>query len=92
MLHQQLEAPEALRDTIKDFWYLSQDFGNQPGSFEVTPDGCAEIIFHFGHGCSMATPEGLQALPSPFMVGLLNQSVRFHAQGRLEVIGVKCFP
>jgi len=92
MQHQELKAPEALRDAIQDFWYLSQDFGNQPGSFEVTPDGCTEIIFHFGQGCSITTPEGLQALPSPFMVGLLNQPVYFHTQGRLEVIGVKCFP
>ncbi|MBH8556989.1 helix-turn-helix domain-containing protein [Hymenobacter negativus] len=92
MQHQELEAPAALQDAIQDFWYLRQDFGEQPGRFEVTPDGCAEIIFHFGQGCSLATPGGPQSLPSPFLVGLLNQPIHFHAQGRLEVIGIKCFP
>ena len=92
MQHQEVEPPEALRDTIKDFWYISQDFGDVPARFEVTPDGHAEIIFHFGSGCRIATPEGLQPLPSPFMVGLLNQPVHFYAQNRLELIGIKCFP
>ncbi|MBO2011062.1 helix-turn-helix domain-containing protein [Hymenobacter negativus] len=92
MQHHELEAPAALRNAIKDFWYISRDFGNEPSSFEVTPDGCAEIVFHFGRGCSIATPAGLQPLPSPFLVGLLNQPIHFHTQGRLEVIGVKCFP
>lgn len=92
MQHQQLAAPAALRDTIRGFWYISREFGDAPSSLEVTPDGCAEIIFHFGHGCSIATPEGLQVLPSPFVVGLLNQPIHFYAQGRLEIIGVKCFP
>lgn len=92
MQHQEFEPPEALRDTIQCFWYLSQDFGALPARFEVVPDGYAEIIFHFGSACSLAARESLQPLPSPFMVGLLNQPVLFHTQNRLEVIGVRCFP
>lgn len=92
MQHQEAEPPEALRDTIKCFWYTSLDFSEFPASFEVVPDGYAEIIFHFGGACSIATTEGLQPLPSPFMVGLLNQPVIFHTQSQLEVIGIRCFP
>jgi AraC-like DNA-binding protein len=92
MQHYAIEPPAGLRNTIKDFWYLRRDFDAQQPVLEVTPDGYAEIIFYFGTGCSIATPAGLQALPSPFMVGLLRQPVQFHAQGRLEVMGVKCFP
>ncbi|OUJ71668.1 helix-turn-helix domain-containing protein [Hymenobacter crusticola] len=89
---QNVDPPKELRDTIKGFWYMSRDFGETPSSFEILPDGYAEIIFHFGGACSISTPEGLQALPSPFLVGLLNQPIHIYAQNQLEIIGIKCFP
>jgi hypothetical protein len=92
MRPQEVAPPEALRTTIKCFWYTQQEFGEQPTSFEVVPDGYAEIIFYFGGPCSLAYQGGLQVLPSPFMVGLLNQPAIFHAQQRLEIIGIRCFP
>ena len=92
MQPQELEAPPELRERIKCFWHTSLDFGALPASFEVLPDGYAEIIFHFGTACGVATPGGLQPLPSPFLMGLLNQPVRLHAQGRLAVIGIRCYP
>jgi len=92
MLHQEFEPPEILRDTIKCFWYNSEDFGEHTTGFEVMPDGYAEIIFHFGGGCSITGSEGLQPLPSPFMMGLLNQPVSFYSKNRLEIIAVRCFP
>ncbi len=92
MQHQEFEPPEELRDAIKCFWYNRRDFGEQQSSFEVVPDGYAEIIFYFGSTCSISYNEGLQPLPSPFMMGLLNQPVLFYAENRLEVIGIRCFP
>ena len=90
MQHQEFEPPEELRDTIKCFWYNKRDPGELQSSFEVQPDGYAEIIFHFG---SVLNINGdLQPLPSPFMMGLLNQPVIFHAESRLEIIAVRCFP
>lgn len=92
MHHQEVAPPEALRNTIQDFWYLSRDFGELPSSFEVAPDGYAEIIFYFGSPCSIVTPNGWQQLSSPFLVGLLNEPVLFYAQNRVEIVGIKCFP
>jgi AraC-like DNA-binding protein len=92
MLHQEVEPPPELRDTIKCFWYNRQDFGELPASFEVVPDGYAEIIFHFGGACCLATPAGWQPLPSPALIGLLQQPIQFQAQNRLEIIGIRCFP
>ena len=92
MHHQEFEPPEELRDTIKCFWYNRRDFGNPPSGFEVVPDGYAEIIFHFGSGCSVSHNGSLQPLPSPFMIGLLNQPVVFYAENYLEIIGIRCFP
>jgi AraC-like DNA-binding protein len=91
-MHQEFEPPEALRDTIKCFWYDSKDYGHQQTSFEVMPDGYAEIIFHFGSLCRMTGTGGLAPLPSPFMMGLLNQPALFYATNRLEIIAIRCFP
>ena len=91
-MHQEFEPPEELHDTIKCFWYDQRDLGEVQSGFEVLPDGYAEIIFHFGGDCSVESNGSLQMLPSPFMVGLLNQPVVFYAKGRLEIIGVRCFP
>jgi len=92
MQHQEFEPPEELRDVIKCFWYNIGDFGELRSDFKVLPDGYAEIIFHFGSPCSTSYNGELQSLPSPFMMGLLDQPVLFYTKGRLEIIGVRCFP
>jgi AraC-like DNA-binding protein len=92
MQHQEFEPPEELRDTIKCFWYNRRESGELQPGFEVQPDGYAEIIFHFGDLHSISDNGDLQPLPSPFMMGLLNQPAFFHAKGRLEIIGIRCFP
>jgi len=92
MQHQEFEPPSALRDTIKCFWYNSRDVGDLQSSFEVQPDGYTEIIFHFGSGCSLSHHGGLEPLPSPFIMGLLNQPAFFYTKNRLEIIGIRCFP
>jgi len=92
MQHQEFAPPQELRDTIKCFWYNTRDSGEVQSSFEVQPDGYAEIIFYFGSALSISYDGGLQPLPSPFMMGLLNQPVIFYTENRLEVIGIRCFP
>ena len=92
MQHQEFEPPEELRDTIKCFWYNRRESGELPSSFEVIPDGYAEIIFHFGSVLSISYNGDMRPLPSPFMMGLLDQPVLFYTKNRLEIIGIRCFP
>lgn len=92
MQHQEFEPPETLRDTIKCFWYNRGDFGEEVTAFKVLPDGYTEIIFYFGNLYRIANNGDLQPLPSPFMMGLLNQPVLFYTKNRLEIIGIRCFP
>jgi AraC-like DNA-binding protein len=92
MYHQEFDPPEELQDAIKCFWYDRTDFGEQESGFEVMPDGYAEIIFYFGSPCSISHNGGLQPLPSPFMMGLLNQPAVFYTKNRFEIIGIRCFP
>lgn len=92
MQPQEFAPPAALQDTVKCFWYLSRHFGALPASFEVIPDGYAEIIFYFGSPCRILTQGAWQLLPSPCLMGLLNQPVLIQARGQLEIIGIRCFP
>jgi len=92
MQHQEFEPYEALQDTIKCFWHNKREFGPIESGFEVIPDGYAEIIFHFGNGCKAFYNGKLQPLPSPFMIGLLNQPVHFYAKNQLEILAIRCFP
>ncbi|WEK34062.1 MAG: helix-turn-helix domain-containing protein [Candidatus Pseudobacter hemicellulosilyticus] len=92
MLHQEFAPPEALQDTIKCFWYNCRHSGQGISVHEILPDGYAEIIFHFGSPCSIAYLGVLQPLPSPVLMGLLNQPVHLHTTGRLEIIGIRWYP
>ncbi|MCO5948522.1 helix-turn-helix domain-containing protein [Mucilaginibacter flavidus] len=92
MQHQEFTPPEELQDTIKCFWHNKRDTGEQESSFEVQPDGYAEIIFYFGSALSFSENGTLQSLPSPFMMGLLNQPAIFYTKKRLEIISIRCFP
>lgn len=84
-LHREFDPPEALRGAVKCFWYTRREF-HRP-RFEIIPDGYAEIVFYFGSCCLNGQP-----LPSPFLMGLLNQTLVLSTGGPLEVIGIRCYP
>jgi len=91
-MHVEYPAPEAVQDSIRCFWYERKDLAAEPTRFDVMPDGYAEIIFHFGNDCSILQYGALKKLPSPFLMGLLNQPAIFYGVGKLEIIGIRCFP
>lgn len=91
-LHQEFKVPEELQNMIKCFWYDKSDFGETESSFEIMPDGYAEIVFHFGNPCNISIHGDFQPLPSPFIMGLLNQPAVLKTNGYLEIIGIRCFP
>lgn len=88
----EVEPPPELRQVIKSFWHFRLDLGPGPASFDVLPDGYAEIIFYFGNAGGLTVQQGGPRLPSPFLLGLLDQPVRFTGSGWLDVVGIKCFP
>lgn len=90
--HREFEAPPALRGAVKCIWYDRIDGAALSTPFEVLPDGYVEIIFHCGGACGMSVGGRLQRLPSPFMMGLLKQPVVLHADGQLDIVGIRCYP
>ena len=84
-LHREFAPPDALRGAVRCFWHTRRPFHGT--RFEIVPDGYAEIIFYFGSCYLDGKP-----LPSPFLMGLLDQPVVLSTDGELEVIGVRCYP
>lgn len=92
MQHREFEPPLTLTGAIKCFWHNTGDFGEQPVSFEVVPDGYAEIIFYFGSLSVIDNKGNQEQLPSPFIIGLLNQPVVFYTRRQLNIIAIRCYP
>ncbi|TWI65409.1 AraC-like DNA-binding protein [Pseudoduganella lurida] len=90
--HHEFAPPTALKHAVKCFWTDRIEGGPLPSAFEVLPDGCAEIIFHFGGACGMVMGGRVQRLPSPFLMGLLTQPVMLQAQGRVDILAIRCYP
>jgi AraC-like DNA-binding protein len=86
--HREVEPPHALRSAIRCFWYDRYDAGPLRQPFEVLPDGYAELVFHFGD----ARIGHIHVVPSPFLMGLLHQPVMLDVRGRLDIVGIRCYP
>ncbi|NYE61528.1 AraC-like DNA-binding protein [Duganella sp. 1224] len=84
-LHREFAPPEALRGAIRCLWHTRRPFTGP--RFEIVPDGYAEIIFYVGSCYLDGKP-----LPSPFLMGLLDQPVVLTTDGPLDVLGVRCYP
>lgn len=84
-LHREFDPPEALRGAIRCFWHTRREYHG--ARFEIIPDGYAEIVFYVG-SCYYNG----KLLPSPFLMGLLNQPVVLNTEGPVDVIGIRCYP
>lgn len=90
--HQEFVPSEELQKSIKCFWYDKIEYGKDSSNFEVVPDGYAEIIFYFGNELSIFCKDKPKSLPSPFMMGLLNEPAIFTSTDALKIIGIRCYP
>lgn len=87
--HAEFDPPDRMAETIRCIWVERREFGAEPAGFTILPDGYAEIVFCVG---SVALAGAETPLPSPFIMGLLDRPVVLHVQGRMDVLGIRCFP
>lgn len=86
--HREYPPPPTLKHAIKCIWTDKIEPDALTSTFDILPDGCAEIIFHFNGSCATAT----HRLPSPFVMGLLTEPVTLQAQGQLTILAIRCYP
>ena len=83
-------APAAeLAPYVVCLWQTSRAFQPPHDSFEITPDGYIELIWHVGAPCFMRVGEHVQPLPAAYMVGLLDAPWMLQARGVVTTLGVR---
>ena len=103
MRYRQLPPPASLRPWVECLWSLELVArstgsvvaveGGSTGSApqRITPDGCAELVFHFGD--PVLRPDlGGRAEPEVFVVGTASRWIELQPLGRTQAIGVRFRP
>ena len=91
MLFRQFQPSKELSGYIKCYWILECEY--QPGLPErILPDGCTELIFHYGDSYSRLSEEGLTDQAKSLLVGQIKRAIQLQANGQTGMLGVRFYP
>lgn len=82
------KPPAELEPYIKCFWYLDRDYSQADDGEVLWPDGCYEIIFHFGAGYEYER----RSLSTSFLIGSLTHFHTLKADGPIRLFGARLKP
>lgn len=102
MNYQIFSPAEELREYVKCFWTLDGEYPGECAKQRVMPDGCMEMIFHYGDLYLQYSPDNTSFLqPKSFVYGQITKyleiaptgttgiiSARFHPDGLLPILPV----
>ncbi|OAS17133.1 AraC family transcriptional regulator [Paenibacillus oryzisoli] len=88
MRYEERQPDETLQRYIQCYWYLERDYSAAEEEETLWPDGCQELIFHYGADYSI----GGQVLPRAFFIGALSRYQPLAADGPIRVFGVRLLP
>lgn len=92
MRHAEYPAPAELAHLVRCVWVFEGRF-EQAHDERIVPDGCPELILHFGTPYSECTGSGRWRRQSPLLVaGNLTRALLLRAQGEVGVLGVRLWP
>lgn len=90
MKYKTYQPPAQLAGYIRCYWILE---GNKGGRDRVFPDGCIELIFHYGDLFKKYIPKGKGHLqPRCFIHGQLRKYMELEPTGRVGVFSVRFNP
>ena len=92
MDYRELEPDPRLTPWVRCYWQMEADGdGHEPE--RIIPDGCSELVFHFGDSFRIHHSDG-RVLPQPrcLAVGQIRRFVLLEPTGRVGVFGVRFHP
>ncbi|MBC7947282.1 MAG: helix-turn-helix transcriptional regulator [Chitinophagaceae bacterium] len=93
MLYQVYPPSEDLQDFIKCFWTLEDEPVQQPVTQRVVPDGCMEMIFHYGDLYRQHFADGSTILqPRSFIFGQITNYIEISPTGRSGIVAARFHP
>lgn len=88
MRYLERKPPIELEPYVKCFWYLNRTY-DKPNDGEVLwPDGCYEMIFHFGESYVVNNT----LMDPAFLIGILTHYHQLKAEGSIRLFGVRLKP
>lgn len=87
----QYKPSQSLSAYIKCYWILQSDCFPGPPE-RILPDGCAEIIFHFGDHYRRISGDTYVEQPKTVLVGQIRQAIELQATGMTAMLGVRFQP
>jgi AraC-like DNA-binding protein len=91
MNYQTYRPDPRLAPYIKCYWTLAYDYGHSRD--RIFPDGCMELIFHFGDLFRKHNPDqSFFKQPRSFIHGQLNTYMEIEATGKADILGVRFHP
>lgn len=87
------EPPSTLHTLIKCFWTLESNIGDKLEKQRIVPDGCMEMIFHFGDLYKQYLSDGSVIIqPRCFVFGQITSPLDIEPTGCTGIFAVRFFP
>ena len=91
MIFRQYSPSKALSGYIKCYWILESEFvPDEPE--RILPDGCTELIFHYGDQYERISEEGATEQPKNLLVGQIKRAIRLQPTGKTGMLGIRFYP
>lgn len=93
MNYQTFEPNKDLSGLIKCYWTLESLKDETPNKQTVVPDGCMEMIFHYGDVYKQYTNNGSSLIqPKCFVIGQLTKPLEIEPTGKSDIFSVRFHP
>ena len=93
MNYQTFEPNQDLTTLIKCYWTLESPKEETPQKQTIVPDGCMEMIFHYGDLYRQFTENGNSIIqPRCFVIGQLTRPLEIEPTGEIGVFSVRFHP
>lgn len=93
MLYREFTPIPALSKFIKCIWTLEGRSHDLTSREKVLPDGCMELMFHYGDAFKCYREEGKPGTqPHSFVFGQITRSIELAPPGNIGIIAVRFYP
>lgn len=94
MMKYQVYTPSAgLQPFVKCFWSLDDEKQDEPVKQRVLPDGCMEMIFHYGDLYQQYFEDGSSIIqPRSFVFGQITKYIEIAPTGKSGIISARFLP
>ncbi len=93
MNYQVFDPCKDLSTLVKCYWTLESPIEDNPERQTIVPDGCMEMIFHYGDLYKQYVENGNHILqPKCFVIGQLSRPLEIEPIGEIGIFSVRFYP